>query len=256
MESVTTSLPDPASADTGGRREANRLRTRAALIDAVRSFAREQGLATVTIEDLAERAEISRRTFHNYFPNVPAAIAAAMIELLEPIGERFLARPSDEHPLESARIALAYPHDLLSMLCGIPDDDDQVTLRIQMESDHQLEAWLRSLMERRLDGTAGQALDDVYVRVLTSTLHGAFAAAEDAWAEQTGRDPSDAGRVVFDRTLTRALGYAMHGFADPRAERPRPASAPTPDSHRPTTSGHLLVPDTDPQREHGSSTKG
>ncbi|RII14182.1 Transcriptional regulator, TetR family [Streptomyces sp. YIM 130001] len=51
----------------------------------------EHGLAGVTVEDIAEAAGISRRTFFNYFPSKKAAVIPGPGPLSEEAVERFLA---------------------------------------------------------------------------------------------------------------------------------------------------------------------
>ncbi|WP_151478738.1 TetR family transcriptional regulator [Streptomyces albicerus] len=48
-------------------RERKRLRTRAALIDAAMGLFAEHGFETVTVSDIARRAEVGRTTFFRYF---------------------------------------------------------------------------------------------------------------------------------------------------------------------------------------------
>lgn len=52
----------------GGLRERKRAATRAAITAVARSMTAERGLNGFTVEEVCERAEISRRTFFNYFP--------------------------------------------------------------------------------------------------------------------------------------------------------------------------------------------
>lgn len=49
-------------------------RTRRALVDGARSLTAEHGLAGFTVEQLCERAGVSRRTFFNYFPTKESAV--------------------------------------------------------------------------------------------------------------------------------------------------------------------------------------
>ena len=50
-----------------GRRERKKLATRHALSSAALQLAVERGLENVTIEDITDRADVSLRTFRNYF---------------------------------------------------------------------------------------------------------------------------------------------------------------------------------------------
>lgn len=52
----------------GGLRERKRAATRAAITAVARSLTAERGFNGYTVEEVCERAEISRRTFFNYFP--------------------------------------------------------------------------------------------------------------------------------------------------------------------------------------------
>src|SRR5215207_781817 len=58
----------------GGLRERKRAATRAAITAVARSLTAERGLNGYTVEEVCERAEISRRTFFNYFPTKEDAI--------------------------------------------------------------------------------------------------------------------------------------------------------------------------------------
>lgn len=58
----------------GGLRERKRAATRAAITAVARSLTAVHGLSGYTVEEVCERAEISRRTFFNYFPTKEDAI--------------------------------------------------------------------------------------------------------------------------------------------------------------------------------------
>jgi AcrR family transcriptional regulator len=59
---------------SGGLRERKRAATRAAITAIARSLTSEHGLNGYTVEEVCERAGISRRTFFNYFPSKEDAI--------------------------------------------------------------------------------------------------------------------------------------------------------------------------------------
>ena len=72
------STPEPA-----GLRERKRLATRQAIQRAVLKLALERGLEHVTIEDVSREADISPRTFFNYFVSKEAAIAGDAPDFLD-----------------------------------------------------------------------------------------------------------------------------------------------------------------------------
>lgn len=85
-----------------GRREANKMRTRTALLDAVYELLDAEGPDAVTAERLAEAAGISRRTFFNYFESVDALVASGTDDILDCVRRALSARPGDEPVLDAA----------------------------------------------------------------------------------------------------------------------------------------------------------
>ncbi|MFC7431452.1 MULTISPECIES: TetR family transcriptional regulator [unclassified Agrococcus] len=84
-------------------RERKKRYTRRTIADAAFGLALEQGLESVLVEEIAERAFVSPRTLSNYFPSKEAAIVASGEDDLEALAEALLARPSDETPVASLR---------------------------------------------------------------------------------------------------------------------------------------------------------
>ena len=88
---------------TSGLRERKKLATRLALHEAALQLVAERGLDHVSVDDIAERADVSPRTFFNYFSSKDDAVLG-----LDPDGaaqqvEAFLARPADESPVQALR---------------------------------------------------------------------------------------------------------------------------------------------------------
>ena len=77
-------------------RERKRRETRAALSLAALRLCFQQGWKNVTIDDIAEAANVSPRTFRNYFSTKAEAVAAAYQERMLLIADSLRARPSDE----------------------------------------------------------------------------------------------------------------------------------------------------------------
>ncbi len=71
-------------------------RTRRALVDGARSLTADHGLAGFTVEQLCERAGVSRRTFFNYFPTKESAVLGVDPDWDAAFLERFGAIPEHD----------------------------------------------------------------------------------------------------------------------------------------------------------------
>jgi AcrR family transcriptional regulator len=92
--------------ESSGLRERKKLATRKALGMAAMRLAIERGLDNVLVEDIAEAAGVSSRTFNNYFANKYEAICALQQDRAVRIGEALRARPRDESLWESVTQAV------------------------------------------------------------------------------------------------------------------------------------------------------
>ena len=90
----------------GGRRERKKLATRQALRIAALELVAERGLADVTVEDIAEAADVATRTFFNYFPSKEAAVIGLDPDRVVRMSAQVLSRPPEETPLQAVRAAL------------------------------------------------------------------------------------------------------------------------------------------------------
>jgi AcrR family transcriptional regulator len=90
--------------DSSGLRERKKAATREALSTAALRLALERGPQNVRVDDIAEAAGVSPRTYNNYFSSREAAIVAALAaERALRVGAALRERPADE-PLATAVI--------------------------------------------------------------------------------------------------------------------------------------------------------
>ena len=92
-----------------GLRERKKLAVRRALSSAAVRLAVERGLENVTIEDITAEADVSVRTFGNYFSGKYEAICALGTDRARRIGAELLARPASE-PLWEALVNAMLAH--------------------------------------------------------------------------------------------------------------------------------------------------
>jgi len=185
-----------------GLRERKRRATFRAIQVAAVDLATQHGVDRVTVDDISRVADISPRTFFNYFPSKEAAlvgegpqlpdaeavarfVAAGPEPLLRSIAT-FLAQATElaaeDHELLAARRTLLKQHpNLFAMRMG--------TMR-HFEND------LQAIVERRLDadGVAAGAARESRARLVTLV---AFAAMRHAWASwaDSGSGPDLSARL-------------------------------------------------------------
>ena len=85
-----------APGQRSGLRERKKLAIRRALGSAALRLAMERGLDNVTIEDITAEADVSLRTFGNYFSSKYEAICALGTDRARRIGAELLAHPARE----------------------------------------------------------------------------------------------------------------------------------------------------------------
>jgi len=88
---------------TSGLRERKKLATRLALHEAALRLVAERGLDHVSVDDIAARADVSPRTFFNYFSSKDDAVLGLDPEATHRQVQAFAARPASESPVEALR---------------------------------------------------------------------------------------------------------------------------------------------------------
>ncbi|MFF5206552.1 helix-turn-helix domain-containing protein [Streptosporangium sp. NPDC000396] len=86
------------------RRRRNKARKRRLIGDAAVSLALKGGLESLTVEGIAEAADISTRTFFNYFSTKEEALTVGPSWSAEELAALVAARPADEPAVRSMRV--------------------------------------------------------------------------------------------------------------------------------------------------------
>ncbi len=114
----------PSATQPANRFERRRAKTRQALIGAARQIMAEQGGTDVSIQAIADRADVGFGTFYNHFETKDALFDAAVADALEEYGQLLDAATADiEDPAETfaasvrltLRLAASHPE-----ITGIP----------------------------------------------------------------------------------------------------------------------------------------
>ena len=89
-----------------GRRERKKLQTRRALQEAALRLVDERGFDAVTVEDIAEAVDVSKRTFFNYFSSKEQAILGHVPTAAEELRRAVSERPPGESTLKTLEAVL------------------------------------------------------------------------------------------------------------------------------------------------------
>jgi len=123
---MTVTSTAPATEAPVSLRERKKLATRRLLRRAALDLVAERGLTNVTVEDIAEAADVSPRTFFNYFPSKEAALFGGDPERAVELRERVATRAPGKSALDALRVVLAQDSeemaDELRSLGGDPAD--------------------------------------------------------------------------------------------------------------------------------------
>jgi AcrR family transcriptional regulator len=169
-----------------GLRERKRLATFRAIQVAAVSLATEQGVDRVTVDEISRIADISPRTFFNYFPTKEAALAgdgpqmpdAEAIDAFVAAGSEPILR-SIAALLAKASALAAEDHELLAARRSLLKQHPHL-FAMRMGTMRHFENDLQAIIERRLDadGVAAGPQRESRARLITLV---SFAAMRHAW---------------------------------------------------------------------------
>ncbi|MFD0001895.1 TetR/AcrR family transcriptional regulator [Streptomyces sp. NPDC127178] len=190
-----------------GLRERKKIKTRTAIREATYALIKEQGYDATTIEQIAERAEVSPSTVFRYFPTKEDIV---LTDEYDPILlDELRRRPADEPWMESLRY-------VMKLAIAAATDEEPEAVRLRSHLLVQVPAVRSRMLESmsvtgRMLGEAiaertGRARDSFEVRVFTMSLIGALAEVSLYWAENGFEDD-------LNDLVDRALDVVEHGLA-------------------------------------------
>ncbi|WP_435852130.1 TetR/AcrR family transcriptional regulator [Streptomyces massasporeus] len=203
---MTAPRTTPADQPSPGLRERKKIKTRRAIRTATYALIEEQGYDATTIEQIADRAEVSPSTVFRYFPAKEDIVAT---DAWDPVMTAELrARPADEPWADTLR------HVMRTALDQALAEEPAVTrLRTRLGVEvpavraRMLEnaAATGRLLRDALAERSGLDPDSLELRVFTMSVMGGLMEASHYWAETGHRDDI---RDLVDR----ALDVLEHGL--------------------------------------------
>nr|WP_112473778.1 TetR family transcriptional regulator [Streptomyces sp. ST1020] len=190
-----------------GLRERKKIKTRTAIRTATYALVEEQGYDATTIEQIADRAEVSPSTVFRYFPTKEDIV---LTDEFDPLLLQELAkRPADEPWMVSLRHIMR-----LAVRAGLAEEQaahtrlrSHLLAHVPAVRSRMLESMSVTgrLLAEAVASRTGREKDGLEARVYTMSLIGGLSEVTLYWAENDFRDD------LMD-LLDRALDVLEHGL--------------------------------------------
>jgi AcrR family transcriptional regulator len=203
------------------RRARKKQATRQGLHEAAFTLAEEAGLAGVTVEAIAGRADVATRTFFNYFSSKEDAVLDRDPDRPEALRRAVIERPPDEDALTALRRVMEeeaarrmVDADRFHRRTRLIRLEPQLRAAMAGISEEIEQALVAGIAER----TGQDAEVDLYPALVVSAGWGAFKVAHLRWSDERGRRS-------FQALLASAFDTLAGGLVPPASQ---PADPPPP----------------------------
>ncbi|MFY0406993.1 TetR/AcrR family transcriptional regulator [Solicola sp. PLA-1-18] len=202
------------------RRAALKARHRQAILDAADALIGERGSRQFSVDELAERADVARRTVFNHFASLDEVVMTACTRVLTgaveefraataatPVGDGSPAALFDE--LTAAMLGVDLPA-VIAYISGVLGDD-----HADPRSHHLIQdVFTRCTDEMAAELTARSADGDgLEAQILVSSMINGLAVVAERWIEETGGSLEPASRAAWDELLDRLVATVRRGYA-------------------------------------------
>jgi len=203
---------DPSRSGEGiGHRERRKRETRAALIEAALRLAAEYGADLVTVDQISTAANVSPRTFFNYFSSKEEALTQIGLDAGDRITRRIREAPPDLGSLAAVRAALAAEAASVeqepSVLCrqlAVVERSPELWSRLVASG----EVMMNDLVDAVAHRTGLDPIEHPYPGVVASVALAVFRSALIRWHHINYRLP-------LTELLNEAFDLLAEGLPDP-----------------------------------------
>jgi AcrR family transcriptional regulator len=207
-----------ADHEPAGLRERKKVATRHALGLAAMRLAIERGLDNVLVEDIAEAAGVSARTFNNYFASKYEAICALGFDRAMRIGSALRERPPGEPIWQAITSAVMSEYGTADRAL---DDDWMAGVRLVTGTPALRGEYLKvqamtqyALAEAIAVRLGANPAASMFPRILAASVTAAIQAAMDRWLHADPPVPL----APLVRQALRQLADGMHQVLPPSSE--------------------------------------
>lgn len=202
------------------RRAALKERSRQAIIQAATELMDATGGTAFTVDELAERADVSRRTVFNHFASLDDVVAEVGANVLGELIERIATPIEAGHPQagssaldELAEVLrgtdLVTPMAYLTRTLGGTDPAGPWHANLLNQAFTEVGSGLVAALRRR-----HPEADPLDLQLLVSAFTSGVLVLHTHWWEQTGAADNPASREVWTRLLDYLIDQLRTGFGD------------------------------------------
>ncbi|KKX34062.1 TetR family transcriptional regulator [Rhizobium sp. LC145] len=180
-----------------GRRERKRRQTRERIQQAAMTLFLERGFEETTVEDIAEAADVSKRSFFDYFPSKEDVVFAWQDTFAQHLMNAIAKRPPEEPAVSVVR------HALLDTVVAAADQralaiGDLINRTPALKARDQLKyAKLEQKLAEALEARARSKEERDRMRLLAAVVIGMLRIGAERWKDE----PKGASFEAFSHTL-------------------------------------------------------
>lgn len=207
---------------TPDRRAAHKARHRQAILDAADALLRERGKPHFSVDELAERADVARRTIFNHFASLDEVIMTACTRVLAEALDEFRAASAATPAGDGSRESLFI--EITTAVRGI-DLPAVIAYLWRVLGDESDDGRSQDALQNIFARTTAQIsvetvrrsveLDDIEVEILVSSVMNGIAVIAEHWIKQTGAALDAPSRALWDELLDRLMSAVRTGYAAP-----------------------------------------
>jgi len=207
-----------------GRQQALKARHRQAIMDAALVLARDSGVGGFTANELAERADVAKRTIFNHFSSVQEAVFEALtVRVKNAVASISGALPArSESGADLSELLEAFSHaflevELLEPLLEVAAIVDQPAE--QSEAARWMGRILfdvTSPLRMVVDDRAPSA-DPLGKALFVQTILGVLAVSFQHWYLETGGDDTPETRITWAHVVSASFAQIQSGFLAPNS---------------------------------------
>ena len=199
-----------------GRRERKRRQTRERIEQAAITLFMERGFDATTIEEITEAADVSKRSFFDYFPSKEEVVFAWQESFADRLMTAVAARPAGESPVKAVEEALiatvtASTDERALALSELIHCTPTLKARDQLKYAKLEQKLTEALVTRR----GGDPDARVHMRLLSAVVIGALRVGGELWQQRAPDTATESASMeVFARGIFDELWKMLAEFGE------------------------------------------